>query len=93
MKIENGMNMLVFNCGSSSLTFKVFSPAAGGNVKTVLTGKAHRVGVKGTQPSYIEYQYGPDTERSEVPLPSHEAAAALTGAPFKTAADLKTYAP
>ena len=78
MKIENGMNMLVFNCGSSSLTFKVFSPAAGGNVKTVLTGKAHRVGVKGTQPSYIEYQYGPDTERSEVPLPSHEAAAALT---------------
>ena len=78
MKIQDGMNVLVFNCGSSSLTFKVFEAAPGGVIKTVLTGKAHRVGVKGTQPSYIEYQQGGDCEKRKIPLPSHEVAAFLT---------------
>ena len=78
MKIQAGMNVLVFNCGSSSLTFKVFTAAAGGEIKTVLTGKAHRVGVKGTQPSYIEYQQGSDCEKSKVQLQSHDVAAFLT---------------
>ena len=78
MTLQNEVNVLVFNCGSSSLTFKVFAAAAGGEVRTVLSGKAHRVGVKGTQPSYIEYQQGPESEKSEVPIESHEAAAQLT---------------
>lgn len=78
MKIVSGMNVLVFNCGSSSLTFKVFRAESGGGIETVLTGKAHRVGVKGTQPSYIEYRQGGDSEKVKVALPSHEVAAFMT---------------
>ena len=49
------MNILVFNCGSSSLTFKIFNSTVNGNLEVVLSGKAHRVGVKGSESSFIEY--------------------------------------
>ncbi|MCX5789745.1 MAG: hypothetical protein NTX64_14765 [Elusimicrobia bacterium] len=51
--------MLVFNCGSSSLTFKVFAARSEADVREVLSGKAHRVGVKGSQPSFLRARRDP----------------------------------
>ena len=53
------MNILVFNCGSSSLTFKLFKFVKN-KIDPIFIGKAHRVGVKGTEPSFIEYWYDQD---------------------------------
>ena len=72
-----GGNILVFNCGSSSLTFKVFAAASEAEVRQVLSGKAHRVGVKGTQPSCLELHCGERNERIETPLQDHAQAASL----------------
>ncbi|HOE62320.1 MAG TPA: acetate/propionate family kinase [Candidatus Sumerlaeota bacterium] len=71
------MNILTFNCGSSSLTYKVFDSESGRDGKAILSGKAHRVGVKGTQPSFIEHRYGSETKKDVVPINNHREAAAL----------------
>ena len=71
------MNILTFNCGSSSLTFKVFSVDQVENIRVVLSGKAHRVGVKGSKPSSIEYDRGGTRESVETPLDDHGQAAVL----------------
>ena len=76
MDKQDEVNMLVFNCGSSSLTFKVFAARSETDVREVFSGKAHRVGVKGSQPSFLEYHCGPRSERVEAPLETHEQAAA-----------------
>lgn len=59
------------------MTFKVFAADGAGEPRPVMTGKAHRVGVKGSQPSYMEYHYGSKNEKTETPLGSHDAAAVL----------------
>lgn len=70
------MRTLVFNCGSSSLNFKVFEARAGQRQEVVFRGKAHRVGVKGSEPSFIEF-HGPGRDEEEVAsLPAHREAAA-----------------
>lgn len=69
--------MLVFNCGSSSLTFKVFAATTEHDAEPVLTGKAHRVGVTGSEPSFLEFHWGERNERVETPLESHRQAAEL----------------
>lgn len=69
------MNVLTFNCGSSSLTFKVFSVDQVENIGVILSGKAHRVGVKGSKPSSIEYVYGESRASVETPLDNHGQAA------------------
>ena len=71
------MNILTFNCGSSSLTFKVFSVDEVENIQVVLSGKAHRVAVKGSKPSFIEYDRGASRESIETPLDDHGQAAVL----------------
>ena len=71
------MNILTFNCGSSSLTFKVFSVDQVENIGVVLSGKAHRVGVKGSKPSSIEYVHGESRAGVETPLDDHGQAAVL----------------
>ena len=71
------MNILTFNCGSSSLTFKVFSVDQVGKIGVVLSGKAHRVGVKGSKPSSIEYDRGASRESVETPLDDHGQASVL----------------
>jgi acetate kinase len=72
------MNVLVFNCGSSSLTFKVFEASNKSGASILLSGKAHRVGVRGAEPSSIEFHYGESSDSFECPLATHaEAAAAL----------------
>ncbi len=70
-------NILVFNCGSSSLTYKIFEVDNEGISKTILAGKANRVGGKGSEPSFIETQYKGTAKRVEVPLKNHRMAADL----------------
>ena len=71
------MNILVFNCGSSSLTFKVFEKKNDMDVEEILAGKAHRVGVQGSKPSSIEFHYRGMDDRRETSIPDHGEAASL----------------
>ena len=71
------MNILVFNCGSSSLTYKIFNVKSPKNIKTILSGKAHRVGVKGSKPSFIEHHLNKKQEKKEIPIANHSEAAFL----------------
>ena len=71
------MNILIFNCGSSSLTYKVFRIKNPENIEIILSGKAHRVGVKGTEPSFIEHHFNKKQEKKEIPIKNHAEAALL----------------
>lgn len=71
------MNVLVFNCGSSSLTFKVYEQGRSEIFLVVLSGKAHRVGVKGSESSFVEYNYQGNINKHVVNIPDHRKAANL----------------
>ncbi len=71
------MNILVFNCGSSSLNYKVFAARAGGALVAQYSGKAHRVGVKGDELAFIEHNSPSGTSRQTTPIPNHRVAAEL----------------
>ena len=71
------MNILVFNCGSSSLTYKIFNVKSPKSIKTILSGKAHRVGVKGSKPSFIEHHLNKKQEKKEISIANHSEAAFL----------------
>ena len=71
------MNILVFNCGSSSLTYKVFRAENVDNVEEILSGKAHRVGIKGVEPSFIENQYENKIDKKIVPIENHKKASSF----------------
>jgi len=71
------LNILVFNCGSSSLTYKVFRINSSENVEIILSGKAHRVGVKGSDSSFIEHHFDKKQEKKEIPITNHSDAALL----------------
>jgi len=71
------MKILTFNCGSSSLTFKVFDIVDGSPPNPVFSGKAHRVGVKGSKPSSIEFHHELTNEQLEIPLSNHGQAALM----------------
>ena len=62
--------VLVFNVGSSSLTFKLYRHS-----QELLRGKCHRVGVKGAEPSVAEYHHGETHVRVKADLANHQAAA------------------
>lgn len=70
------MKLLVFNCGSSSLTFKIFE-TDGKFFKVFLSGKGYRVGVKGTEDSYIEFFYDNNYEKLTIPLKNHRETAKI----------------
>ncbi|MFH1878796.1 MAG: acetate/propionate family kinase [Candidatus Omnitrophota bacterium] len=71
------MNILVFNCGSSSLTYKIFEVDDPDNIKTVLSGKAHRVGVRGAEGSFVENHYENRVDKEIVSVEDHKKAAGL----------------
>ncbi len=71
------MNILVFNCGSSSLTYKIFEASNPDNITTVLSGKAHRVGSTGTEESFIVNQYEDKTDKEITPIENNAKAARL----------------
>lgn len=71
------MNLLVFNCGSSSLNCKVYAVEADGRITELLRGKASRVGVTSDRPSSLELtQAGVRTSR-EVRMDNHRHAASF----------------
>ncbi len=47
------------------------------SIKVVASGKAHRVGVKGSEPSFIEHHYRGEAEKKTLPINSHREAAGL----------------
>lgn len=74
--------VLVFNCGSSSLSYKVFGISAepGGTLKivTIASGKAHRVGTKSTEKPFLEHRIsatGAQSKEERNEIPSHAVAA------------------
>jgi len=71
-KSDIGLVVLVFNTGSSSLGFKLYRDS-----EELLSGKCHRVGVRGTMPSYIEISADEHGVRREVRLDDHVTAAGL----------------
>ncbi len=71
------MHVLVFNGGSSSLSYKIFDFKKSGNVALIFKGKAHRVGVKGIACSYIENTWDGKTCKDSVDIPDHRTAAML----------------
>lgn len=68
------MNILVFNCGSSSQNYKLYQSKEN-SLQLLCKGKAHRVGVKSNEPSFIEHHWSEQTIKEEVPLPDHRTAA------------------
>lgn len=71
------MNILVFNCGSSSLNYKVYSSTDALPLSVLIKGKAHRVGVKGSEPSFIEHQLNGRSDKTVIDIPNHRTAASL----------------
>ncbi len=85
------MNLLVFNCGSSSLTYKLYRADAGRELAVLAAGKAFHVGTVTREAAYLTHSYvahaaslrrNPadcdtlERERDVRPLPDHRAAAA-----------------
>ena len=60
------MRILVFNVGSSSLTYRLYCHS-----KVLLRGKCHRLGVRSREASSVEITVDESTTRLEVPLPDH----------------------
>jgi len=71
------LNVLVFNCGSSSLNYKIFQLGDNKDDKVILAGKAHRIGVIGTESSFIEHEFEGKSQKITVSLENHRQAAAL----------------
>jgi len=76
--------ILVFNCGSSSLCYKLFgfeslTDKNPSNVKVLVSGKGHRVGTTTTQLSFIEHTIHETSSsyKQEIPLVSYEFTAQL----------------
>lgn len=71
------MRILVFNGGSSSLSYKIFDWQGPHDVSLVFEGKAYRVGVQGIKSSYIENRFRGKTEKKVITIPDHGVAATL----------------
>jgi acetate kinase len=69
------MNILIFNCGSSSQGFKVYRSEDTGQPTVVAAGKAKNVATKTQAGSSIEWRIQDTPGSLVVDLPSHQAAA------------------
>jgi len=65
------MNVLVFNCGSSSLKYRVIGMP---EEKELCSGEAQRVGPPTVEPSRILHRIDGREEITEVPMPDHGVA-------------------
>ncbi len=71
MKFEDSQEVLVFNCGSSSIKYQVVSLPS---EKVTIKGEAERVGVKGEQSAYIRHWSRGHEKRMLMDLPDYETA-------------------
>ena len=68
------MNVLIFNCGSSSQGFKLYR-TGGGAPSVVVAGKARNVATKTQASAFVEWEFEGSRERRESDLSSHALAA------------------
>jgi acetate kinase len=61
-------NILIFNCGSSSLNYKIFKSDGSDTLSVLAYGTAHRVGVKGSEASFIEHHALGSSEQQVVTI-------------------------
>ncbi len=69
------MNILVVNCGSSSLGFKVYQTAGQDISSVIMAGKARNVATQTKAEPLMEWVQGGIHQERHRPLPSHHAAA------------------
>ena len=69
------MNILIVNCGSSSLGFKVYRVSGNGTSSVILTGKARNVATSTLAHPLIEWTREDVKKQRSCELPSHSAAA------------------
>ncbi|MHC1772079.1 MAG: acetate/propionate family kinase [Flexilinea sp.] len=69
------MNILVFNCGSSSQGFKVYSVERNKPAKILIAGKAKNVAAKTQAKAYVIWDISGKTEQKYCDLSSHRLAA------------------
>ncbi len=69
------MNILVVNCGSSSLSFKVYKCEGQGESRVVIAGKARNVATRTMAEPLIEWCFTTRKESRYCALPSHRTAA------------------
>jgi acetate kinase len=65
------MKILVFNCGSSSLKYRLIEMPA---EKELAAGEAQRVGAKTSEPARIICRHDAGPQTAFVPMPTHEVA-------------------
>jgi acetate kinase len=70
------MQILVFNCGSSSQNYCLYRINSD-SLEVICKGKVHRVGVKSSEPSFIEHQFASEFTHQTLPIPDHATAAQL----------------
>ena len=71
------LRILVFNCGSSSLTYKIFEVGQHENSVDLLSGKFHRIGVTGSEPSYSETHYKGSCQKNIMAVKNHREASSF----------------
>jgi acetate kinase len=69
------VNVLIFNCGSSSQGFKMYRASEGGEPVAVAWGKARNVATMTQAQPVIEWRIGEETGRVAADLSSHRQAA------------------
>jgi acetate kinase len=69
------MNILVINCGSSSLNFHIYSVDEAGMVETIASGKARNVGTLTREKPRIDYTVNGQLHSVEMDLQTHRQAA------------------
>ncbi|HMD88620.1 MAG TPA: acetate/propionate family kinase, partial [Anaerolineaceae bacterium] len=69
------MNILIFNCGSSSQGYKVYQQSEGGNWSSIASGKAKNVATITKANSAIDWQILEKTGSKTTDLSSHKLAA------------------
>jgi len=69
------MNILIFNCGSSSQNFKVYSVLEGQSPAVIASGKARNVATRTKAEPQIDWRVGDDEGSRKVDLSTHRQAA------------------
>lgn len=70
------INILIFNCGSSSLSYRLYRAGEGEALLETAAGKAYHVALPTAEAAYILHQGEGGTVRQGLPLPDHRSAAA-----------------
>lgn len=69
------MNILIFNCGSSSQGFKIYQTSTGEKPVLLASGKAKNVATQTKADAFIEWKIPGESGSQKMDLPSHRLAA------------------